>query len=794
MNDLIIQTPIVEEVEQSFLDYSLSVITDRAIPSAEDGLKPVHRRILWTMFEDGNTNDKQFRKCAEPVGNVMSKYHPHGDSSIYGALVALSQPWTMRYPLITFHGNNGSRDGDSPAAYRYTECKLSKFAEDMLRDIKKNAVNFFPNYTETREEPEYLTGSFPHLLCNGTTGIAVAMACSFLPHNLTEIMKAIKYYTENNNCTIDDLLQFISGPDFPTGGVIVNQNELRSAYATGKGKVRVRGTYKIEKHGARRLLVFDSIPYKVSKEKLIVEIDKLCEEKKIENIAEIRDESNKLGVRFVLELTKDGDPDTIVNKLYRLTQLEETYSFNQVALVGKTPKLLNFKELIAIYTKHQYSVLYNKTQFEHDKLQHKLEILNGLLKALENIDEVIAIIKQSISAAAAKVSLIQKWNFSEIQVKAILDMKLSKLAKLEREEIETEMNDTTKEISQLVAILTDKTVAKNCLIQLYDTMIPKQDLRKTPIIQVETEQEDSELLNVLPEDVVVVLTENGTVKKIPVAAFKTQKTNGKGIRAQEDIAKTVISTNTVDTLMFFTSTGQMYRLLVDKVPTGTSSSKGVPVSTLINLKSNERIMAMSSLYRQTDAKFVVFVTKRGVVKKTSIEEYKKTKKDTGVIALNLREGDEVASVTFLNEESILLITRKGMCIRFATTEVNPVSRIAIGIKGINCDTEDEIVSILPIKHSTDRLAIFTSKGYGRKVSLEEIPFQTRGGKGSLCYKTSTETGNIVGAALVDDNDMILILGVKKSICIDSKDVPLVSKSAIGNIMIKDNIVTSTVKV
>lgn len=449
----ILNTPIINEVEQSFIDYSMSVITDRAIPSAEDGLKPVARRILWDMFDKGYLNNKKFVKCAQPVGDTMGRFHPHGDSSIYGALVYLSQPWNMRYPLISFHGNNGSRDGHSPAAYRYTECKLSKAGETMLMDIKKNTCDWSPAYTEEEDEPVYLPGTFPNLIVNGTTGIAVAMACSFAPHNVSEVMDAINYLTDNPGAMVSDLLQFIKGPDFPTGATVINKDELATAYSTGKGRARLRADYKIETKGGKDSIIFTSMPYKVDKRELIKDIDKLCEEKKIEGIAEIYDDSPGDDVRLVVELAKGVSAEPIIAKLYKMTRLEDTYSFNQVALVNKKPQLLNLKQLLQIYIDHQKDVLLRKTKFEADKIEMKIHILNGLLKALEDIDNIIALIKKSDSAATAKIALMEKYDFTDPQAKAILDMKLSKLAKLEKVEIEKEKAELENELEKLNAIL-----------------------------------------------------------------------------------------------------------------------------------------------------------------------------------------------------------------------------------------------------------------------------------------------------------------------------------------------------
>ena len=445
----ILKTPIIEEVEQSFLDYSLSVITDRAIPSAEDGLKPVVRRILWDMWDKGYKNDKKFVKCAQPVGDTMGRFHPHGDSSIYGALVGISQPWNMRYPLITFHGNNGSRDGDEPAAYRYTECKLSKIGEEILRDIKKNTVDWNSAYTEEEEEPVYLPGVIPNLLVNGTTGIAVAMACSFAPHNLNEIMDACIKVLNEPDVKVKDLLNIVNGPDFPTGGLLINKDELATAYTTGKGRARVRAEYKIETKNGKDSIVYTSIPYKVSKESLIEDIDKLCEEKKIEGIVSIRDESGNGEVRFVVELAKGVSSAPIIAKLFKFTRLEDTYSFNQVALVNKEPRLLNLKQLIEVYLEHQKDVLKRATQFDLEKVKARIHILEGLILALENIDNVIALIKQSNSPSEAVSKLMTTYHLSEVQGKAIVDMKLSRLTKLEKIELETEKQEKVKEAERL---------------------------------------------------------------------------------------------------------------------------------------------------------------------------------------------------------------------------------------------------------------------------------------------------------------------------------------------------------
>ena len=788
----VISTQIINEVEQSFLDYSLSVITDRAIPSAEDGLKPVARRILWDMFDNGYLNNKKVVKCAQPVGDTMARFHPHGDASIYGALCWLSQPWNMRYPLIAFHGNNGSRDGDEPAAYRYTECKLSKMGEEMLADIKKDTVDWQLAYTDVENEPVYLPGRIPNLIINGTSGIAVAMACSFAPHNLNEVMDAIIHVTSNPDCDAKDILNFISGPDFPTGGLIINKDELPGAYLTGKGRARIRGEYTVESDKKGDRIVFTSIPYKVSKEELVISIDKLCEEGKMEGIIAIRDESNRTGVRFVIEVAKGVSTEPIIAKLFKLTRLEETYSFNQVALVNKKPQLLNMKQLLEIYIKHQEDVLLRKSKFEANKIENRIHILDGLLKALEDIDNVIALIKKSENAGEAKLALMSQYNLSEAQAKAILDMKLAKLAKLEKIEIENEKADLEKELARLKAIIENP--IPEMINGFKDIKNKYGDARRTSITQVATTKEEKEIEFVEPEKCVVIMTEGGLVKRIPSASFRTQKRNGKGVKTQDDITHAVIRTNTIDSLMIFSNKGKFYRLLVNDIPVGTNVSKGTSIKSLINMDTDEQPAVMYSIYRDTDAQYVLFVTKNGLVKKTNLEEYMKTKKKTGMSAITLKEDDELSAVSLIKDEQLILITANGMSIRFESNEIAPSSRTAMGIKGINLADNDSVVSALPVRNNTDKLAVFASVGMGKKINLSELPVQKRAGKGLMCYKPTDSTGLIACASLVEDSDSVLIIGDKNSICIEASEIPELGRASIGNQIIKNNKVLSVSKV
>lgn len=788
----IICTPITDEVEQSMLDYGMSIITDRALPSAEDGLKPVNRRLLYDMFDKGYMNNKKFVKCAQPVGDTMGRFHPHGDSSIYGALVWMSQPWNMRYPLIAWHGNNGSRDGDEPAAYRYTECKLSKIGEEMLADIKKNTVDWQNAYTDEEEEPIYLPGRIPNLIVNGTSGIAWAMACSFAPHNLTEVMDATIHILENPECPVKDVLNYITGPDFPTGGLVVNKDELPSAYLTGKGRARIRGEYVVESDKKGDTIVFTSIPYKVSKEVLVIKIDELCNEGKLNGIAAIRDESNKDGVRFVIELEKGISAEPIVSKLFKLTPLENTYSFNQVALIDKKPVLVNMKQLIESYIEHQRDVLLRKTKFDLDKIKARIHILDGLLIALEDIDNVIALIKKSESAAVAKTNLMAKYNLSEVQAKAILDMKLSRLARLEKIEIENEKNEKVLESKRLEGILANPTPELKRIFE--EVKNEYGDARRTTITQAAVTKEEKEIEFVEPEKCVVIMTEGGLIKRVPATSFRTQKRGGKGVKTQDDITQAVIRTNTIDSLMIFTNKGKMYRLLVDEIPAGTNATKGQSIKSLVAMDRDEEASIIYSIYRDTDAKYVLFVTKNGMVKKTTLEEYVKTKKKTGIAAISIKEGDELVSVSLVKDEPLVLVTGKGMAIKFSSMDVSATSRATSGVKGMNLNDEDYIVAALPVRHDTDSLAVFSEAGLGKKFELSELITQKRGGKGLICYKPTDKTGDLTCAALIADEDNILVCGLSNSICISATEVPALGRISVGNQILKGTKLLSVTKV
>lgn len=791
----IISQDMIKEMEQSFLDYSTSVITGRALPDARDGLKPVHRRILYALAELNLVPTKPYKKSARIVGDVIGKYHPHGDVSVYEAMVRMAQDWSLRYPLVEGQGNFGSVDGDGAAAMRYTEARMSKITLEMLRDLKKDVVDFQPNFSEDLEEPMVLPSRIPNLLLNGTSGIAVGMACSFAPHNINEVIDGIIATINNRDITVEELhKEYIKAPDFPTGGTIINQHELLNGYKTGKGRVRIRGKYNVEKIGRRECLVFYEIPYGVKKEKLIEDIAKLCEDKSIEGITDIRDTSNKHGMRIEIEVKKDINPDVIANHLFRLSALEDTYSLNHTAIVNKSPKVLNLKELIEVYIDHQVEVITRRTQFDLRKIDARLHIIEGLLKALEDIDNVIALIKASNNVQVAIEGLMKKYSLSEIQAKAIVEMKLRKLTGLEKVELEQENKELVEEANHLKSILGSTEVLNSVLIdELNEIKSNYGDARKTDVTNIIVKADEKDIQYVQPEEVVVVMTKAGNVKKIPAKSFKVQNRNGKGVKNQDDIILDVIRTNTIDTLMVFTALGKMYRLVVDQVPTGTNSSRGVAIHTLVKMEEHDKAIAITSLKRKTDAEFVVSVSEQGMIKKTKLEEYMKAKK-SGIAAVGLREGDSIANIVFIKDEQLILVSERGMSIRFKTDNIGSVGRTAIGVRGMKIAEGDRVVAALPINKDTDELAIFSQYGMAKRTSLKEYPIQGRDGKGTITYKPNDTTGVVVSAALVEDKDNVLVVGDQTSICISAKDIPSLGKASLGNIMIKGNNVMSVTKI
>ena len=772
---------LVNELSKNFIEYAAAVNGDRAIPDATSGLKPVARRILWGAFDGGYTSSKEYAKCARIVGDVMGKWHPHGDSSIYGALVRLSQPWIMRYPLIDFHGNMGSIAGDGPAAYRYTNARLAKISEEgMLANLKKKNVDYIANYDENDFEPITLPSIFPNLLCNPNSGIGVAMACNWLPHNLKEVAECIEKY-------IDGKEYILPGPDFPTGGIIINKNDIPMIMKTGHGSVKVRGKYNIE----GQKIIFYEIPYGTSIEGLIAEIGKVCDDKEIEGIDDVRDESGKRGLKIVIECDKGINPETIVMKLFAKTNLQTSISYNQVALVDKTPTELNLEQCIKIYVDHNIKCLIREINFDLEKLASRKEILDGLLIALEDIDNIITKIKASENATAAKELLMKDYKMTENQAKAVLDMKLAKLAKLEKIEIQNEKNEIINKIEELKNLLLNEDKQKTEIKNRLNAIVRKfGDERRTELAQIEIPKEEKEIETVVPVDCVVIMTQNGDIKRIPKANFKVQKRNGKGVKNLDDALLGVISTNTIDNLMLFTNKGKMYKLLVDNIPEGTNASKGIYINNLINLEPQEKVIAISSFERKNDAKYVIFITKKGQFKKTSIDEYKSVKKTTGIIAIKLNEGDSIANVVFANEENFIVITENGMSIHFETKDIAAIGRNAAGVKSIKLDENDLVLTGFPVKEDTEHIAIIAENGLGKKIKLDEFPVQGRAGKGVYVYKGAT----IKGAEPVTAEDNLLIIGKPNSICVSSVDLPVLSRISLGNQMIKDAKVQSVIKI
>ncbi len=781
------QNDLIKELSTNFIEYAASVNSDRAIPNATDGLKPVAKRILYGAFTGGRTNNKPHVKCAKVVGDVMGSYHPHGDSSIYGALVRLAQDWVMRYPLIDFHGNVGNQAGDGPAAPRYTEARLSKLTEDgMLQGLKKNNVDFVPNYDETTEEPVSLPAIFPNLLCNPNSGIGVAMACSWAPHNLNEVATAIYDY-------LDGKEPMLPGPDFPTGGIIINKNDIPAIMKTGHGSVKIRSKYEIDK----QKIIFTEIPYGTTIEGLMTEIGEVADSKEIEGISDIRDESNKKGIRIVIECERGIAPESIINKLFAKTNLQSSFSYNQVALVDKVPTELNLKDCIKIYIDYNIKCLLKEINFDLEKALERKEIVEGLLKAIANIDDIIALIKKSESASVAKTLLIKTYQFTDNQAKAILAMRLASLAKLEGVELNNEKAELDNNIQKWNNIISSK---EEQIITIKDRLaaIVKKygDARRTELAQIDIKPEEKIIEEVIPEDVVVILSQTGLIKRVPTNSFKIQRKNGKGIKTKDEAIMSTISTNTTDNLFLFTKKGKMFKIIVDDIPAGTNTSKGVHVNTLIKIDTDDEVMAITSLAYGNTAKYVVFFTKQGLMKKTLLEEYVKIKRGTGIAAIKINDNDSIVNVAFVNEEQILVVTKNGMSIRFESKFVNSVGRIAAGVKTIKLDENDEVIAGLPIQSETDEVVIISTTGYGKKVSIKDFTLQNRAGKGIMVYRPSTAYGTVIGATILKKDDVtgkILLIGQPNSICVSSTDLPLLSRISFGNIILKSTI-KSVVKI
>ncbi len=763
--DKISEVGLKKTMERSYIDYAMSVIAARALPDVRDGLKPVQRRILHSMIELNNGPDKPHRKCARIVGDTMGKYHPHGDSSIYDALVKLAQDWNTRYPLVDGHGNFGSEDGDGAAAMRYTEARLSKISMEMLADINKDTVDFVPNFDETEKEPTVLPSRFPNLLVNGTTGIAVGMATNIPPHNLKEVIGATVKIIDNRieedrETSIDEIMQIIKGPDFPMGAEILGRRGIEEAYRTGRGKIKVRAVTDIEAmpNGKHKIVVTE-LPYMVNKALLIQKIVELVKTKRVEGITDVRDESSREGIRVVIELKKDTNANVLLNQLYKHTQLQDTFGVNMLALVDGVPKILNISQMLGYYLKHQEDVVTRRTKYDLNKAEERAHILKGLLIALDNIDEVINIIRSSKSVQDAKNSLIERFGLTEIQAQAIVDMRLRALTGLEREKLEAEYKELMDKISYLKAILADE---KKLLGVIKDELLVISqkygDERRTALGRDVDEVTDEELIE--RENIVIAMTKLGYIKRMPEDLFKAQNRGGKGIRGMqtidEDYIENLIVTTTHNYLMFFTNTGRVYRLKGYEIPEAGRTARGVAIVNLLQLQAGEKITAVIPLKSYEDGKYLFMATRNGMVKKTDILEYQNVRK-TGLTAIVLRDNDELIEVKATNgDDDIFLITKKGMSIRFNEKDVRQTGRTSMGVKGIHLGKDDIVIS-MQMSSQGEKILLVTENGMGKRTLISEFNVQNRGGKGVKCYKITEKTGDLVGAKIVtDENDVMII--------------------------------------
>lgn len=760
----IIPIEISQEMKKSYIDYSMSVIVGRALPDVRDGLKPVHRRILYSMIEQGITPDKPYRKSARIVGDVLGKYHPHGDSSVYMAMVKMAQDFATRGLLIDGQGNFGNVDGDSPAAMRYTEARMSRLATELLRDIDKETVDFGPNFDESLQEPLVLPARYPNLLVNGSNGIAVGMATSIPPHNLGEVIDATVHYIDNRDCTTEDLMEHIAGPDFPTGAMIIGTEGIKEAYRTGRGKVRVRARAEIEElPKGKQQIVITEIPFQVNKSRLVERIADLVRDKKIEGISDLRDETNRHGIRVVIELKRDVNANIILNNLYKHSQLEETFSIINLAIVDKTPKVLNLKQYLECYVDHQKDVITRRTQFELKKAQARAHILEGLKIALDNIDRVISIIRGSENGQIAKEKLIEEFALSDIQAQAILDMRLQRLTGLERDKIDNEYKELMERITYLESILADENklfgVIKDEMLAIKDKYA---DPRRTEIKPSEGEIALKDLYE--EEEVAITLTHLGYIKRLPADTYKSQKRGGRGISAlttrEEDFVTDLISTTTHSLMLFFTNRGRVYKLNAYEVPEGKRTSKGTAIVNLLQLNPGEKIARTISFNTDSkendDLKYLLFATKSGIVKKTPISDFKNINK-SGLIAINLKDGDELIGVNRTSgEEDIILVTENGMSIRFNENDVRAMGRTATGVKGITLSKGDQVVSMDLISNGSDLLVV-SEKGFGKRTETEEYRPQIRAGKGIKTYNINSKTGKLVGATLVNEDDEMMMI-------------------------------------
>ena len=759
-NNRILPIEIAEEMKKSYIDYSMSVIVGRALPDVRDGLKPVHRRILYSMSELNLTPDKPYRKSARIVGDVLGKYHPHGDSAVYLAMVRMAQDFSTRGLLVDGHGNFGSVDGDSPAAMRYTEARMSKLALELLRDIDKETVDFVPNFDESLKEPAVLPSRYPNLLVNGSNGIAVGMATSIPPHNLGEVIDATVHLIDNEECSVDDLMKFVKGPDFPTSAIIMGKENIAEAYRTGRGKVKVRARAVIEElPKGKQQIVVTEIPYQVNKAKLVERIAELVKDKKVEGISDLRDESNRNGMRIVIELKRDVNANIVLNNLYKHSQMEETFSVIMLALVNGQPKVLNLKQILYHYVQHQKDVVTRRTKFELNKAEARAHILEGLRIALDNIDAVISLIRASKTTQEAKSGLMEKFGITDIQAQAILDMRLQRLTGLERDKIEAEYEELIKKINRLKEILANERLLLNVIKE--EMLIIKEnyaDERRTEIRHAEGEIDMRDLIE--DEEIAITLTHFGYIKRLPADTYKSQKRGGRGISAlttrEEDFVKHLVSTTTHSKLLFFTNKGRVFRLNAYEIPEGKRQAKGTAIVNLLQLGPNEKIATLLAIDEKDDNKYLLLATKNGIVKKTDREEFKNINK-AGLIAIGLREDDELIGVKVTDgNKDVLLVTKEGMSIRFDENDIRPMGRSAMGVKGITLSNDDKVVSMSLCEEGTDVLVV-SENGFGKRTDINEYRTQIRAGKGIKTYNIAEKTGKLVGAEMVNEDDEMMII-------------------------------------
>ncbi len=765
MENLVEDTKILHKeidgiMRSSYIDYSMSVIVGRALPDVRDGLKPVHRRILYDMMELGVTPDKPHRKSARIVGDVLGKYHPHGDSSVYDAMVRLAQEWNIRYPLVDGHGNFGSVDGDSAAAMRYTEARMTPFALQMLRDLNKDTVDFQPNFDGDEKEPVVLPSRYPNLLVNGSNGIAVGMATSIPPHNLGDVIDATVRMIDDENCDIEDLIDIIQAPDFPTGAQILGRNAAREAYRTGQGKIKVRSKYEFEETSRGKMqIVFTEIPYQVNKARLIEKIAELVKDKRIEHISDIRDESDRDGMRIVVELKKDANPQITLNRLFKHTQLQDTFSVIMIALVDGQPKLLNLYDMLDNYIKFQEEVVTRRTKYDLKKAEERAHILEGYLIALDNIDEVIRVIRSSYNDAKQK--LMERFSLSDVQAQAILDMRLARLQGLEREKIETEYDELMKKIGWYKEILGDEKVLMGVIKEeLLEIKEKFSDERRTEIAADSSEIEESDLIQ--EQQVAITLTHLGYIKRVAMDTYKTQRRGGKGITGittrENDFVKNMIITSTHDYLMFFTNTGKAHRLKAYEIPEAQRTARGTPAVNFLNLMQHERITAVIPLNAFDPEKYLIAVTKKGTIKKTDLAQFD-TNRKSGLIAINLKDGDELIGIKQTSGTSnVIIVTKHGKSICFSEEDVRPMGRIAAGVRAIQLEEGDEVVA-MELAERDEELLVVTQAGYGKRTPVKEYKIQARGGKGLLTYDKAKfkKTGELIGAMTVNENDEIMLI-------------------------------------